>query len=111
MWLLTIYEVPMTSEEGVERQVNKHLRRWLGIPPSFTSIGLYVRPGYLQPPLSSVVEEFKVAKCRDVIMYRDSSDENVRDTGITTRSGHKWAADTSVAQAESMLSLKDIIGN
>ncbi|RXN08337.1 hypothetical protein ROHU_011579 [Labeo rohita] len=43
MWLLTIYEVPLTSVEGAERQVNKHLLRWLGIPPSFTSVGLYIR--------------------------------------------------------------------
>ncbi|CAM4593803.1 unnamed protein product [Leuciscus chuanchicus] len=44
-------------------------------------------------------------------MNRDSSDEKVRGAGITTRSGRKWAADKSVAQAESMLKLKDIIGN
>ncbi|RXN04866.1 hypothetical protein ROHU_009463 [Labeo rohita] len=59
MWLLTVYEVPMTSVERVERKINKYLRRWLGIPPSFTSVGLYIRSGQLQLPLSSVVEEFK----------------------------------------------------
>ncbi|ROJ08796.1 Prostate stem cell antigen [Anabarilius grahami] len=48
---------------------------------------------------------------RAVMMYRDSSDEKVRGVGITTRSGRKWAADTSVAQAESILKLMDIIGN
>lgn len=47
--------------------------------------------------MSSVVEEFKVAKCR------------VRHAGVVTRSGCKWAADASVAQAESMLKLRDII--
>ncbi|XP_050950461.1 uncharacterized protein LOC127153451 [Labeo rohita] len=58
-----------------------------------------------------VGEEFKVAKCRAVMMCKDSCNEKVRDAGIITRSGHKWAADTSVAQAKSMLKLKDIIGN
>lgn len=111
MWLLTLYEVPMTAVEGVERRVNKHLRKWLGIPPSFTSVGLYTRSGQVQLPLSSVVEEFKVAKCRVVMMYQDSTDEKVREAGVTTRSGRKWAADTSVAQAESALKLKDVIGN
>lgn len=57
-----------------------------------------------------MVEEYKVAKCRVVMMCRDSQDEQVRHAGITTRSGRKWAADTSVAQAESMLKLRDIIG-
>ncbi|XP_057673103.1 uncharacterized protein LOC130904394 [Corythoichthys intestinalis] len=111
MWLLTIYEVPTTSVEEIERQVNKHLRSWLGIPPSFTSVGLYTRSGQLQLPLSSVVEEFKVAKCRVEMMYRDSGDERVRGAGITTRSGRKWAANTAVAQATSTLKLKDIMGN
>ncbi|KAL0148227.1 hypothetical protein M9458_056459 [Cirrhinus mrigala] len=110
MWLLTVYEVPMTSVERVERKINKYLRRWLGIPPSFTSVGLYIRSGQLQLPLSSVVEEFKVAKCRVIMTYRDSQDEQVRQAGILTRSGRKWAADSSVAQAESMLKLRDIRG-
>lgn len=43
-------------------------------------------------------------------MYRDSRDEKVRDTGIPTWSGFKGEADTSVAQAESKLRLRDIIG-
>lgn len=43
MWLLTFYAIPMTVVEGVERRINKHLRKWLGIPPSFTAVGLYIR--------------------------------------------------------------------
>lgn len=85
LWLLTIYEVAMTTMEGTERRMNKHLRRWLSIPPSFTSVVLYIRSGQLQLPLSSVVEEFKVAKCRAVMMYRDSTNEKVAH--VTTRSG------------------------
>lgn len=111
MWLLTICEVPMTAVEGIERRVNKNLHRWLGILPSFTAVGLFIRSGQLQLPLSSVVEEFKVAKCRALMMYKGSNDEKVRGAGVTTRSGRKWAADTSLAQAEGMLKLKDIIGN
>ena len=111
MWLLTVYQIPMTAVEGVERKVNKHLRRWLGIPPSFTAVGLYIRSGQLQLPFSSVVEEFKVAKCRVAMMLRDSKDEQVSKAGVTTRSGRKWAADTAVIQAESSLELRDIIGN
>ncbi|KAK0140746.1 hypothetical protein N1851_022262 [Merluccius polli] len=105
--------MPMTAVEGIERKVNKHLRKWLGIPPSFKfqSVGLYIRLGQLQLPLSSVVEEFKVAKCRAVMMLKDSTDEMVRGAGVTTRSGRKWAADRHVERAESMLKLKDVIGN
>ena len=38
MWLLTIYEVPMTSVESVERHVNKNLRRWSLVNDSFRLI-------------------------------------------------------------------------
>ena len=31
MWLLTVYEVLITCVEGVERKINKYLRKWLGI--------------------------------------------------------------------------------
>ena len=79
----------------------------------FTAVGLYIRSGQLQLPLSSVVEEFKAAKCR--VQSRDSQDEQVKHAGVMTRSGRKWAADqlshdSSVAQAERMLKLRDITG-
>lgn len=45
------------------------------------------------------------------MMYRDSGDEKIRGAGVITSSGHKWATDAAVAQAENRLKLKDIIGN
>ncbi|KAI8481611.1 hypothetical protein Bbelb_407110 [Branchiostoma belcheri] len=33
--------------EGIERKVNKFIRKWLEVPPSFTSIGLYISSGRL----------------------------------------------------------------
>nr|XP_055041026.1 uncharacterized protein LOC129428141 [Misgurnus anguillicaudatus] len=111
MWLLTVYEVLLQTVEEMERKFNKHLRRWLGIPPSFTSLGLYMRSGQLQLPLSSVEEEFKVAKCRLSLTYRDSQDQLTREAGIRTRSGRKWAAGTAINQAECSLMTKEIIGN
>lgn len=49
--------------------------------------------------------------CRIVMLFRGSNDKKIRDAGVTTRAGSKWAADASVKQAESMLKLRDIIGN
>ncbi len=79
----------LSTVEEMERKFNKHLRRWLGKPPSFTSLGFYTRSGQLQLPLSSVVQEFKVAKCRLALKYRDSRDQLTREAGVRTRSGHK----------------------
>ncbi|XP_019642873.1 PREDICTED: uncharacterized protein LOC109484090 [Branchiostoma belcheri] len=102
--------MPLTSVAEIERKINKHLRRWLGVPPSFTAIGLYTKAGQMQLPLSSVEEEYKVAKCRTVMLYRDSHDQKVRDAGVTTRAGRRFKADSLVDQAEGMLVLRDIIG-
>jgi len=58
-----------------------------------------------------VVEEFKVAKCRQSLTYRDSQDQLIRGAGVRTRSGCKWAASTAITQAECSLMTKDIIRN
>lgn len=90
----------MTAVEGVERRVNKYLCKWLGIPPSFMSVGLYTRSGQVQLPLSSV------PACDDVptlLMKKSKEQVSLRDQDA---SGY-----TSVEQAESALKLKDIIGN
>lgn len=58
-----------------------------------------------------MLEEFKVAKCRVVMMYRDSGDLKIRGAGPTTKLECGCTAETSVAQAESLLKLKDIIGH
>lgn len=60
--------------------------------------------------IASVVEGFKVAKCRVAMTYRDSYHDLVRQEGVTTSSSFKWEANTSITQAESMLQLHDIIG-
>ena len=64
----------------------------------------------LQLPLSLLVEEFKVAKTRQVLTLRDSPDELIRDAGIETRNSRKWSATEAVKQAENTLKHKDIVG-
>ncbi|VDI03737.1 Hypothetical predicted protein [Mytilus galloprovincialis] len=54
---------------------NRHLRKWLGVPKSFSSIGLYNTSSKLQLPLSSITEDFKVTKTRQVMMLIDSKDD------------------------------------
>ena len=107
---LMLYEIATTTVEGFERVINRHLRRWLGVPPSFTSIGLYGRTNQLQLPMTSLVEEFKAAKGRLVVTLKESSDDMIWKAGIETRTGRKWSASKAVAQAESRLRHKDIVG-
>lgn len=45
-----------TIVEAIERKI----RDWLGVPPSFTALGPYSRSAQLQLPLTSTLEDNKV---------------------------------------------------
>ena len=110
LWPLLIYEFPITTVENLERMFNKYLRRWLGVPNSFSSIGLYSSSSKLQLPISSVAEEFKVTKVRLVMMLRYSRDSKVNDAGVEVKTGRKWTAADAVRNAESRLRHRDLVG-
>ena len=110
MWPLMLYEVATSVVEQLERTVSRHLRKWLGVPPSFSNIGLYGRTNQLQLPISSLVEEYKVAKARLVMTLKESPDDMVRRAGVEIRTGRKWSASQAVAQSESRLRHRDIVG-
>ena len=59
-----MYKVPLSAVEKMESQISSSLRKLLGIPPSFTNIGLYGRETKLQLPFTALTEEFKVSKAR-----------------------------------------------
>ena len=90
--------------------MSKYLRRRIGVPPSFTNIGLYRKTTKLKLPLSFVLEEFKVSTTRMVITLRDSRDQVVRQAGIKNRTGRKWSASLVGDQAETRLRHRDIVG-
>ena len=75
---------------GFERLINRHLRRWLGVPPSFTRIGLYDRTNQLKLSMTAIVEEFNVAKGRLVVTLKQSTDDLIRKAGIETYTGRTW---------------------
>lgn len=41
-----------------------YLRRWIAVPRSYSSIGLYRRGAELQLPVTSIVDEFKITRVR-----------------------------------------------
>ncbi|XP_060084783.1 uncharacterized protein LOC132564122 [Ylistrum balloti] len=110
-WPLMLYEITLSQVEKIERVVNRNLRKCLGVPPSFTSVGLYCTTAILQLPITSLVEEFKVGKPRLIMTLRDSRDEKVRMAGVQVRTGRKWSASKAVDEAESRLRHKDIVGS
>lgn len=78
LWALLIYEVPVSTVEGLERKMNTYLRRWLGFLRSFCSIGLYSKGSKLQLSVTTVVKECKAIKTCQAMMLRESKDARVR---------------------------------
>ena len=68
LWPLLVYDVPMTTVEAMERLASGYLRRWLAVPRSFSSVCLYSSGTKLQLPLTSIAEEYKVTKVRQLLM-------------------------------------------
>jgi hypothetical protein len=110
LWPLLMYEVPTTTVERLEKKISGYLRRWLGVPRSFSSIGLYSSNSKLQLPIKALTEEFKTTKVRAAMMLRDSKDEKISKAGIRVRTGRKWNASEALKEAESRLEHQDIVG-
>ena len=63
MWPLTVYEVPLSKVERMEKIINYFVRKWLGVPRCLSIVALYGK-GIVELPISSLTEEFKCAKVR-----------------------------------------------
>ncbi|KAJ8016900.1 hypothetical protein DPEC_G00012150 [Dallia pectoralis] len=110
MWPLTIYEVPISKVEKLERVVSSFAKKCLGLPRCFTNTRLYGR-GILEIPVSSPVEEFKRSKIRLEMTLTESRDPCVSGTAPTLVTGRKWNPAAASHQAKTDLRHRDIIGN
>ncbi|KAL1250851.1 hypothetical protein QQF64_018647 [Cirrhinus molitorella] len=109
-WPFLLYDFPVSQVEGMERLCSKFLRKWLGVPPSFSTINLYSKTSKLPLPVSSVVEEFKAAKARAVTTLLSSKDRKVRHASKTIKCGRKWRPQQAVMEAESHWKHQEITG-
>ena len=109
-WPMMLYEIPITTMEKVERGISQKLRKWLGVPRSFSSVNLYSTTSKMQLPIKSVTEEYKVTKVSAYMSVRDSSDEKVSKAGVTFKTGTKWKTQQAVQEAESRLRHADVVG-
>lgn len=110
LWPLLIYEIPLSHVEKMEILVNKHLKKWLGVPKSFSSIGLFSNSSKLQLPLKSVLDQYQTTKMRKLMMLDDSKDPCVNSANIQIDCGRKWKASEAVNNAKQRLMHKDLVG-
>jgi hypothetical protein len=101
-WPFLLYDFPMSQVEGMERLCSKFLRKWLGVPPSFSAINLYSKTSKLPLPVSSVVEA--------VSTLLSSEDGKVRHASKTIRCGRKWKPQQAVMEAEFYWKHQEIVG-
>ena len=109
MWPLTLYEVPISKVEKLERVVSSYIRKWLGLPRCLSTIGLYGR-GALELPISSLAEEYKCAKVRLEMTLLDSADPFVAQAAPILATGRKWKPAEATQQAKAALRHRDIVG-
>ena len=110
MWPLTIYNIPMTKVEEMQRQITLKLKRWLGLPNSLSVESLYTKSGKLQLPFSELTEEVKASKARVLVTLEESEDPCVRNAEVKIDGGTKADTPKSVKDAKSKLRMQEITG-
>ena len=108
MWPLSIYNVPYSKVEEIQRLITAKLKKWLGLPKSLTVDAIYSTSNKLQLPFSSLLEEVKVSKARNLISFQEANDPCVRNANIQVDGGRKANTKLDVEDARSRLRMKDI---
>ena len=94
----------------MERMCSRFLRTWLGVPPSFSSVNLYGMSAAVSVPVTSVTEEYKVAKVKTMVTLENSQDQVVQNAGIAFKCGRKWSSQKEVKEAKEALRMEEIVG-
>ena len=110
MWPLTIYNIPESKVEEMQKRITGHLKKWLGLPKSLSTACLYTRSGKLQLPYTELSEEVKAAKARVYTTFEESEDPCVRGAKVKVDGGRKADTPGSVKDAKLRLRMKEIVG-
>ena len=110
MWPLTIYNIPESKVEEMQTLITGKLKKWLGLPTSFSAACFYSKSAKLQLPYSELVEEVKASKARIYTTFGESEDPCVREANLKVDGGRKANTPGSVKDAESRLRMIEITG-
>ena len=110
MWPLSIYNVPLTTVEWLQTKITASLKKWLKLPRSLSSACFYSKTSKLKLPYTSLTEEFKAAKARNLVTFDQSKDECIRNAGIEVDAGPKTNTQGAVQEAKSRLRMQELVG-
>ena len=110
MWPLSIYNVPLTTVEWLQQKITSYLKKWLKLPKSLSNHCFYSKTTKLRLPYSSLIEDFKAAKARNLVTFQESRDECIKNAGIVVDAGTKANTPAEVKEAKSRLRVQELVG-
>ena len=110
MWPLTIYTIPISKIENMERIITSALKKWMGIPKNLSTSCMYSKSAKLRLPFSSLQEEFKVVKTRNLVTFQDSNDPCIQGANIDVDGGRKANTGKDIELSKARLKMQEIIG-
>lgn len=79
MWVMCVCKQRLV--EDFERRVKRVLGKWLGLPQNLNVIAMCSQSNKLKLPISSLNEEFKVSRAREVQQHRQSEEPQLSQMG------------------------------
>ena len=94
----------------MQSKITTALKRWLKLPKNLSNACFYSKTTKLKLPYSSLVEEFKAAKARNLVTFQESQDECIKNAGIVVDAGRKANTPAEVDEAKSRLRVHELVG-
>ena len=109
-WLVTIYELPMSTAVDLEQRLSRFIRKWLGLHKSTSSTGFYNSLAPCPLPLKSFTSILKASKTSAYLLLRDSKDPLVASSVPRILTGNSWHVEEAVRLAEGELDFQSKFG-
>ena len=93
----------------MESKITSSLKKWMGIPKNLSTSCMYSKSAKLRLPFSSLQEEFKVVKARNLVTFQESTDPCIQGANIDVDEGRKADTRKDIELSKASLKLKDII--
>ena len=107
---MTIYNIAMSKLEELQRKITASLKKWLRIPKSFSKDCMYSKSSKLRLPFTSLEKEYKVAKARNYVTFKESNDPCIKHANISVDRGPKSDTPGEVKEAKERLRMKELTG-